>query len=203
LFCFVFIFVFRDRVSLCIPGCPGTHSVDQAGLELRSPPASASRVLGLKACSATCDAANVLNCWVIFPTSHFKQVLYLLLLCVWNRGRAGRAQWLQREESVGVGLWSPCMCVEASGHLSEAVFVLWSCGFQSLDSGHQACAVSARIGWPSCWPDPTVLFLSFSFLPLKKKVGAGEMAQWVRALTALPKVQSSNPSNHMVAHNHP
>jgi hypothetical protein len=25
------------------------------------------------------------------------------------------------------------------------------------------------------------------------------MAQWVRALTALPKVLSSNPSNHMVA----
>jgi hypothetical protein len=43
--------VFRDRVSLCSPGCPGTHSVDQAGLELRNPPASASQVLGLKACA--------------------------------------------------------------------------------------------------------------------------------------------------------
>jgi len=32
--------------------------------------------------------------------------------------------------------------------------------------------------------------------------GAGEMAQWLRALTALPEVLSSNPSNHMVAHNH-
>jgi hypothetical protein len=32
--------------------------------------------------------------------------------------------------------------------------------------------------------------------------GAGEMAQWLRAPTALPKVLSSNPSNHMVAHNH-
>jgi hypothetical protein len=32
---------------------------------------------------------------------------------------------------------------------------------------------------------------------------AGEMAQRLRALTAaLPKVLSSNPSNHMVAHNH-
>jgi hypothetical protein len=31
---------------------PGTHSVDQAGLELRNPPASASQVLGLKACTA-------------------------------------------------------------------------------------------------------------------------------------------------------
>jgi hypothetical protein len=34
-------------------GCPGTHSVDQAGLELRNPPASASQVLGLKACTTT------------------------------------------------------------------------------------------------------------------------------------------------------
>ena len=39
---------FRDRVSLHSPGCPGTHSIDQAGLELRNPPASASQVLGLK-----------------------------------------------------------------------------------------------------------------------------------------------------------
>jgi hypothetical protein len=28
------------------------------------------------------------------------------------------------------------------------------------------------------------------------------MAQMLRALTALPEVLSSNPSNHMVAHNH-
>jgi hypothetical protein len=39
LFCFV---LFQDGVSLCSPGCPGTHSVDQAGLKLRNPPASAS-----------------------------------------------------------------------------------------------------------------------------------------------------------------
>jgi hypothetical protein len=32
---------------------------------------------------------------------------------------------------------------------------------------------------------------------------AGEMAQWLRALTALLKVLSSIPSNHMVGHNHP
>jgi hypothetical protein len=49
-FCFL---VFRDRVSLCSPGCPGTHFVDQAGLKLRNPPASASQVLGLKACATT------------------------------------------------------------------------------------------------------------------------------------------------------
>jgi hypothetical protein len=38
---------FGDRISLCSSCCPGTHSVDQAGLGLRDHPASASRVLGL------------------------------------------------------------------------------------------------------------------------------------------------------------
>jgi hypothetical protein len=47
------LFVFRDRVPPYSPGCPGTHSVDQAGLELRNLPASVSRVLGLKACTTT------------------------------------------------------------------------------------------------------------------------------------------------------
>jgi hypothetical protein len=50
---FSFFFFFRDRVSLCSLGCPGTYSVDQAGLELRNLPVSASRVLGLKACATT------------------------------------------------------------------------------------------------------------------------------------------------------
>jgi hypothetical protein len=36
----------------------------------------------------------------------------------------------------------------------------------------------------------------------RKYWGAGDMAQRVRALTALPEVLSSIPSNHMVAHNH-
>ncbi|GAB1287602.1 60S ribosomal export protein NMD3 [Apodemus speciosus] len=40
-------------VFLCSPDCPGTHSGDQAGLELRNPPSSASQVLGLKACATT------------------------------------------------------------------------------------------------------------------------------------------------------
>jgi hypothetical protein len=31
---------------------------------------------------------------------------------------------------------------------------------------------------------------------------AREMAQQLRGLTVLPEVLSSNPSNHMVAHNH-
>jgi hypothetical protein len=53
LFVFDFFLVFQDRVFLYSSGCPGTHSLDQAGLELRNPPASASQVLGLKACATT------------------------------------------------------------------------------------------------------------------------------------------------------
>jgi hypothetical protein len=51
--CLFFVLFFRDRVSLYSPGYPGTHFVEQAGLELRNPPASASQMLGLKACANT------------------------------------------------------------------------------------------------------------------------------------------------------
>jgi hypothetical protein len=44
---------FQDRVFLCNPGCPGTHSVDEPGLELRNPPASVSQVIGLKVSTTT------------------------------------------------------------------------------------------------------------------------------------------------------
>jgi hypothetical protein len=74
---FVCLFVcFWDRISLCSPGCPETHSVDQAELELRDPPASASQVLGLKACATV---------WPDFFFKHnflrltyFKKILFFL-----------------------------------------------------------------------------------------------------------------------------
>jgi hypothetical protein len=47
--CLLAIFVFQDRVSLCSPGCPGAHFVDQAGLELTEICLPLPhRVLGLK-----------------------------------------------------------------------------------------------------------------------------------------------------------
>ena len=49
----LFFFFFFETGSLCSPCCPGTHSVVQAGLERRNMPASASQVLGLKACTTT------------------------------------------------------------------------------------------------------------------------------------------------------
>ena len=44
---------FRDRVSLCSLGYPGSLSVDQVGLELKNLPASAPQALGLKTCATT------------------------------------------------------------------------------------------------------------------------------------------------------
>lgn len=38
---------------MCMPGCPGAQSVNQAGLELRYPPVSDSQTLGLKVLATT------------------------------------------------------------------------------------------------------------------------------------------------------
>jgi hypothetical protein len=61
-FWFGFGLISSDRVSLCSPGCPGTHCVDQAGLELRNLPASASQVLGLKGCTTTAQPLTLGFC---------------------------------------------------------------------------------------------------------------------------------------------
>jgi hypothetical protein len=45
---------------MCSPGCPRTHSVDQAGLELRNPPASPALFL------------------------YMYVLLYLFILCIWR-----------------------------------------------------------------------------------------------------------------------
>ena len=68
--CFV-LFCFQDRVSLYNFGCPGTCSADQAGLELRGLPASASQALGLKACATVDWLGLKSSCGVSFPEFHF------------------------------------------------------------------------------------------------------------------------------------
>ena len=65
---FIYYF-FGDRVSLYSPGRPGTYPVDQAGLELRDPPASASQVLGLKACTTTAQPV------IIFKTCLYRDTI--------------------------------------------------------------------------------------------------------------------------------
>jgi hypothetical protein len=72
LFYFIFIFwFFQDRVSLYSPDCPGIHSVDQAGLELRNLPASVSQVLGLKACATTAQIFFFLIYLIFFYSPDF------------------------------------------------------------------------------------------------------------------------------------
>jgi hypothetical protein len=73
---FVCLFVFRDRVSLYSPGYPGTHFVDQVSLELRNPPASASQVLGLKACTTTAWPLCLKVAKLSLQTLHLKACLY-------------------------------------------------------------------------------------------------------------------------------
>jgi hypothetical protein len=67
---FFFFLVFRDRVSLCSFGCPETHSVDQASLELRNPLVSVSPSAGIKGIHHHCPA---------------KASILLLYLSVWRQ----------------------------------------------------------------------------------------------------------------------
>jgi hypothetical protein len=71
--------VFPDRVSLCSPDCPGTHSVDQAGLKLRNLPASASQVLGLKVCATTPGDACV---FLRNNLNYFLNLAYQAMDCI-------------------------------------------------------------------------------------------------------------------------
>jgi hypothetical protein len=75
---------FQDRVSLYSSGCPGTHFVDQAGLKLRNPPASAFWVLGLKVCA----------------TMPGKRMVFLLLVFVFVfHERQKGSRYIQRKET--------------------------------------------------------------------------------------------------------
>jgi hypothetical protein len=77
---FVVVLVFRDRVSLYSPGYPGVHFVDQAGLELRNPPASASWVLGIKACATT--PGSIIWILIVCVCSHACTHAHF---CVWGQ----------------------------------------------------------------------------------------------------------------------
>lgn len=61
-----------NKITLHSPNCPGTHSVDQLGLEL-SPPASASQVLGLKVwATAQLGSISIIQD-AVSPVSHSQQ----------------------------------------------------------------------------------------------------------------------------------
>jgi hypothetical protein len=64
-FCFVLfvcLFVFKTGFLCVALAVLGLNSVDQAGLKLRNSPASASQVLGLKACATTALISQLRDC---------------------------------------------------------------------------------------------------------------------------------------------
>jgi hypothetical protein len=79
----LFVFWFLDffKPGFLCPGSPGTHSVYQAGLELRNQPASASRVLELKACATTPSRIHVLIVYKLLLQNNLdlKKILSLKL----------------------------------------------------------------------------------------------------------------------------
>jgi hypothetical protein len=79
------------------------------------------------------------------------------------------------------------------GLLLAHIVEIWAHSIQKHVLTFTASADILRILWYCC--------ASFSSEE-KDVVRAGEMAQQLRALAALPEDQSSIPSNHMVAHNH-
>jgi hypothetical protein len=62
-----FLFVFRDRVLLCSPVCPGTHCVGQAGLELRDFSASKCWRCAPSLPSTLCYSCPVSDYGLSFP----------------------------------------------------------------------------------------------------------------------------------------
>jgi hypothetical protein len=57
-FCFCFLFLFFETGFLCVVLAVLELTLDEAGLELRNPTASASQVLGLKACATTAQLSQ-------------------------------------------------------------------------------------------------------------------------------------------------
>jgi hypothetical protein len=82
-----------------------THSVDQAGLKLRNLPASASQVLGLKACS-----------WLILHLLKFKNYLWHTEL---NLSKADQFLMYKKQGFMTVLMcqsdhWEPCLVTKDS-----------------------------------------------------------------------------------------
>ena len=65
----VILIYFWDRASLCVPDCPGTHSVNQAALDLRGLPLPP--VLWLKVCATM---PNGFVSFILFLPSYYRSL---------------------------------------------------------------------------------------------------------------------------------
>jgi hypothetical protein len=147
-------------ISLYSLGCPGTQSVDKAGLELRNPTASASRVLGSKV-STTMPGA-----------SPFQMLLHKLHFPVQISPWA--VQWVHQRP------WCPLLSADDS-HLEELKTALPTpdklLGFKMYPIDFEKVFGVGKLGWlgwqaqvPSigfcqdCWPTVVSFCLKEKFL---------------------------------------
>jgi hypothetical protein len=112
------LFVYGERVFLCIPGHPGTHSIDQAALKLRDSPASVSRVLGLKACNTSAQ----FSCFILIQdylvvVGEMFQLLGMSLVPinhVWGRTIPGNSRFKESDVlfwHLGEPLWAQMLMI--------------------------------------------------------------------------------------------
>jgi hypothetical protein len=135
LFVCLCVCLFWDRVFLWSPVYPGTHSVDQAGLELRNPPASASQVLGLKACATT--------------TRLHLFVFVSCLLLFWDVGIFHCNRWnISRRGVSGTGEVFLCFLAVAQACVPQPVFTHHQSEIRSLSLQHHwGFPIGYMMGW--------------------------------------------------------
>ena len=79
----------------------------------------------------------------------------------------------------------------------------WFKKIKSNQNSHNRWSLFQRDGGTEISLSLSQRYIGGPSLKTKKSlIRAGEMAQWLGALTALPEALCSIPSNHMVAHNH-
>lgn len=109
-------FYFWGRISLCSPGCPGSHYVDQAGL-IETPGASfASLVLGSKVCTTTFGHFYIHTFIYLFIYSLFSCVwVFCLQVCLYTTYSVSGGQKRVSDPSGNAatnGFELPCGCLE-------------------------------------------------------------------------------------------
>jgi hypothetical protein len=143
---FIFLFFFgisRQGFSVYL-GCPGTHFVDQAGLELRNSPTSASQVLGLQVCATTARPLTLVFLFYFFIFNCFQG---RTSLCGLGCPRTQR---------------STCLCFLSAGKGFEFLETSWLSTFDPLTLASRVLALQAisMLGlWYACVAGDDVLGL--------------------------------------------